>query len=146
MIPRDTVPDSTGMRVHKAGTFVDGAVDVYAPAGSEVRAPGRGRVVDAMPSPAVAGSWEIRGYIERRDGKLVPFVAAHFTEDSHLEAGDTFEKGEVIGRIRRWDAEPPSTHVHWAFRRVGDPRLPPPGNVLVLGAFLKFGRMPAQRS
>lgn len=142
MIPQDTVPESTGMRLHKAGDFVGGAVDVYAPPGSEVLAPGDGRVVDTMPSPAVPGSWEVRGYMERRDGQLVPFVAAHFTEGSHLEAGAIFLKGYVMGRIQRWSQDPDSTHVHWSFRRVGDRELPPPGNVLVLRAFKRFGRRP----
>lgn len=129
------------MTVHKAGEFVAGAVDIYAPPGSEVLAPGNGRVVDAMPSPAVPGSWQIRGYLERRDGLLVPFVAAHFTEESHLEPGDMFWKGDVLGLIQRWGQYPRSTHVHWSFRRVGDQKLPPPGNVLVEKAFKGFGRM-----
>lgn len=141
MIPRATVPASTGARIHEAGDFDNGAIDIYAPPGSVVRAPGDGIVEDAEPSPAVSGSWQIRGWATRRDGQKVPFVCAHFTPESHLSAGDTFKKGEVIGRIRRWDSNPRSTHIHWSFRRVGD-TLPPPGNVLVLRAFERFGRMP----
>jgi Peptidase family M23 len=141
MLPRETVPASTRGIVHKTPLRDDGAIDIYAPRGSEVLAPGDGRVADAMPSPAVPGSWQIRGRIMRRDGKEVPFVCAHFTEGSVMRGGDTFKKGEVLGVIQYWAAHPRSTHIHWSFRRVGD-TLPPPGNVSVIRAFERFGRMP----
>jgi hypothetical protein len=141
MLPQAIVPDSTGIRVHKAGEFVGGAVDIYAPPGSEVLAPAPGVVVDAMPSPAVPGSWQIRGGMVRPDGREVPFVIAHFIEDGHPRAGDTFRKGDVLGWIKIWAAAPRSTHAHVAFRRAGDSKLPPPGNVLVERAFERFGPM-----
>lgn len=142
MIPRAVVPDSTGAKVHTAGDYPEGAIDIYAPAKSEVLAPGPGRIADTEASPAVPGSYQIRGYIRRpSDGLEVPFVAAHFIRGTHLAGGATFKKGAVFGRIKNWDAHPRSTHVHFSFRRAGETKLPPPGNVKVLRAFQRFGRM-----
>lgn len=141
MIPRATVPASTQQIIHSAGDYAEGAIDIFAPPGSVVLAPGPGRIVDATPSPAVPGSYQIRGYIRRPDGMEVPFVAAHFTSESHLARGATFGKGDVLGHILKWGAHPRSTHVHWSFRRAGETRLPPPGNVKVVRAFQRFGPM-----
>lgn len=141
MEPQAVIPGSTGIRVHVAGTFVGGAVDIYAPQGSSVLAPADGRIADVMPSPAVPGSWQIRGYMMRRDGETVPFVIAHLQPDTIPRAGSSFKKGAVLGKVRLWAALPQSTHAHVAFRVAGDPKLPPPGNVSVVETFREFGRM-----
>jgi hypothetical protein len=141
MIPQAVVPDCKFVKVHSAGGYAQGAIDIYAPPKSEVLAPGPGRVVRTAQSPAVPNSYQIQGYIKRPDGMEVPFVAAHFISGTYIGGGRTFEKGAVLGRIRRWDQYPNSTHVHFSFRRAGETKLPPPGNVLVMQAFKRFGVM-----
>jgi hypothetical protein len=142
MLPRDTVPNSTRAIVHKTPIRPDGAVDIYAPPGSFVLAPGDGFVTDVQDlKPHDLPGWQIRGRIRRPDGKEVPYVLAHLTVDTHPPKGGSFRKGQVIGWVARWPEHPKSAHAHWSFRKVGD-TLPPPGNVSVMGAFERFGRAP----
>lgn len=142
MIPRATIPASTGQKVHNTPAMEGGAVDIYAPQGSNVLAPGRGRVVDVLNlSTQDLPGWQIRGFMTRPDGLEVPFVIAHLQEGSFPRAGATFRKKEVIGSVQYWRSHPRSTHAHWSFRRAGTKQLPPPGNVKVLGVFTRFGPM-----
>jgi hypothetical protein len=143
MRPRDTVPSSTRAIVHQTPLRPDGAVDVFAPFGSVVRAPGDGRVTRVSDlRPHNLPGWQIQGYIKRpSDGKEVPFVLAHLLFDSHPTQGETFLQGAMIGKVSRWREYPSSTHCHWAFGRVGEAP-PPPGSVSVMDAFKRFGPMP----
>lgn len=140
---KQIVPATTGHRLHMAGTFVDGAVDIYAPPESTVRAPADGWVESVMYLRFPLFGYEIRGYVEDRQKRLMGFVAAHLLNDSFPLPGDNFVKGEVVGQVAYWPASPAFSHVHFAFR-VGDaplprPKMPPPGNIRVVRAFRRLG-------
>lgn len=136
MRPRAVVENCKKVIIHAAGGFVDGAVDVFAAPGNDVRAPGDGYIILRMQLHAPLFGWQLRGFMRQEDGKEVGFVVAHLRGDS-LIPSKTFEKGDVLGRVAPWPQHPNSSHAHWSFRVGGG--MPPPGNCLVADAFRGFG-------
>lgn len=129
----EIVPAATGHRLHMAGTFVDGAVDIYAPPWSMVLAPADGWVEEVAYLRLPLFGYQIRGYVvdeAARRHEKVGFVMAHLMKDTYPQPGLAFAEGEQIGEVTHWDAHPAFSHVHLAFR-VGDGKMPPPGNIKV---------------
>ena len=136
------VPRTTGHKIHIAGTFVEGAVDIYAPPGSAVLAPADGWVVDSMYLKSPLFGYQIRGYVIDREDRKMGFVIAHLLKDTFPQPGDAIVQGQQIGRVALWPEHPASSHAHFSFR-VGDsfggPTLPPPGNIKIVRALRRCG-------
>jgi hypothetical protein len=152
MRPRHVVPATKFVILHNPGPNGEKlAADIFAPAGSIVLAPLGGKVEDtSCPDTPTLPGCQIRGYllVPGKDGKRLPFVAAHLQRGSFPAEGQTFTKGQTIGKIERWEQHPASTHTHWAFRQPGDSQMPPPATIPVLKAFELCGPPPgrAQRA
>lgn len=145
MRPRDTVPAARRVIRHNPSGQGKLAADVFAEPGSVVLAPLPGRVVRAgCPDTQKLPGCQILGFLTLPDGREMGFAAAHFQRGTHPEAGDTFEKGDVLGVIARWEQRPRSSHVHWSFRRPGEGRMPPPADINILEAFELCGDPPQE--
>ena len=143
MLGIQTVPASRRVRRHDPSPDGMLAVDVYAPAGSRILAPLPGRVsVTSCPDTASLPGCQIRGFLKLPNGTLMPFVLAHLQQGSFPMTGRFFRKGEILGRMERWEQHPNSTHVHWAFRNPGDTVMPPPANIPVVRSFELCGPAP----
>lgn len=134
----EIVPATTGHRLHKAGTFVKGAVDIYAPPQSKVFAPADGWVEQVIYLRYPLFGYEIRGYVmDRGRNEKVGFVMAHLLWGTYPEPGLGFAEGGQIGEIAHWPQHPASSHVHLAFRVGGG--MPPPGNIKVERMLRRLG-------
>jgi hypothetical protein len=142
MRPRDTVPAATSVIRHGKSRQGKLAADVFARAGSIVLAPANGRVVAAgCPDDKNHPGCQIRGFLTRPDGQKMGFVLAHLRRGTFPKEGETFRKGQTIGKMAFWEQFPRSTHVHWSFKRPGT-GMPPKANMNVLRAFDMLGPPP----
>jgi murein DD-endopeptidase MepM/ murein hydrolase activator NlpD len=143
MLPRDTVPATRFVKLHNKGPAgLMRAADVFGRRGNIILAPANGRVVfNGCPDDALHPGCQIRGFVILPDGREMGFVLAHLMPGMFVRPGQTFRKGQTIGRMAFWEQRPFSTHVHWAFNRPGT-GMPPPANMSVLAAFNALGPPP----
>jgi murein DD-endopeptidase MepM/ murein hydrolase activator NlpD len=142
MRPRHTVPATRFVKLHGPSPQGKLAADVYANHGNIVLAPADGRVVfaDCPDSPHLPGC-QFKGFLTLADGREMGFVLAHLIPGTFVQAGQTFRKGQVIGKMAFWEQHPKSTHVHWSFKHPGT-GMPPKANIPVMTAFSMLGLPP----
>jgi len=143
MLPRETVPAARFVILHNKGPQgLMRASDVFGSRGNIVLAPANGRVLfNGCPDNELLPGCQIRGFLTRPDGSEIGFVLAHLVPGTFVGPGQTFRKGQTIGKMALWEQRPFSTHVHWAFNRPGE-GMPPPANMSVLAAFNTLGPPP----
>jgi hypothetical protein len=142
MRPRHTVPATRFVRLHGPSPQGKLAADVYANRGNIILAPADGHVVleQCLDSPQLPGC-QISGFLTLSDGREMGFVLAHLIPGTFVRAGNTFRKGQVLGKMAFWEQRPKSTHVHWSFRHPGT-GMPPKANIPVMAAFNLLGLPP----
>ena len=142
MRPSDTVPAARFVKLHGPSPQGKLAVDVYANRGNIVLAPADGHVVfEGCPDNPRLPGCQIRGFLTLPDGREMGFVLAHLIPGTFVRAGQTFRKGQVIGKMAFWEQHPKATHVHWSFKNPGE-GMPPRANISVLAAFNMLGPPP----
>jgi murein DD-endopeptidase MepM/ murein hydrolase activator NlpD len=103
-VDREGAPDRRGVRHH-------GAVDWFAPAGTIVRAPETGKVVEVKPSSGTSG--QVFGgviKIQAADGRV--WVFRHVDPGTNYRPGQNVGAGQPLARVTRWADSPSRSHAH----------------------------------
>ncbi|MCP3100726.1 M23 family metallopeptidase [Myxococcus sp. K15C18031901] len=98
---REGMPDGKGVKRH-------GALDWFAKAGSKVRAPQDGKIIEVKKSKGNSG--QIFGgtvKVQGKDGKVWTF---RHVDPANLKVGDKVKAGDTVGRVTDWKSG--SDHVH----------------------------------
>ncbi len=106
--------DTDGRRFH-------GGLDWFAPAGTLVRAPVAGKIIEAKPSTDHTGQvFGGTAKIEAGDGKV--WIFRHVAPS--VRVGDRVAAGQPVAGVSRWDDGPEHTHIEIRKTNAGGHKIP----------------------